>query len=684
MASRVIKISGVFIALIVVFYLAYIARAMNTVPDRMLSFDPIFEYRYTKYFAEHGFLPAWDELTYYVGREVILAPLLFYATGVAYWLLKAFGYTLINTATLIAALWGAALVFPIFLLGRELSNKYGGLMAAALIGLAPQVLIRTYGSSFDTDQPVVFFIALCLFLGLRAIRLRTPESIFSAALGFTLFMLTWEVFIYPLLIVAFAAVLYFALQHAFGGWLIKDGLTKAQRLKATFGTLKSQLVAVICIFILLVLFGFMLNGSPLTSLLAIIGFATKAEAQIVNISIAELQPINLADINTWMLAMGRFATGDRIIDSAIFLVFISLIFFGIYRSSKTNLLKTSTMLTIVLISSYTIVRGIRFTEFSSLLFLAVIGAGFGYLVDASRKNDFAKASVIGFGALLAFTGISFGMSLGVGLGPDINSNWDNAWAFLRTQTPENSLVGTWWDPGHMITGLAERRVIGDGAHCSSADCLYGINTRITDLGKIFSTVDENEALKLLHKYQGTSPKIYWIASDDLIGKFQWLQYFGTGCDARSDPKCPLYTSVSLQSAKQSQDGNIVVRNYGNVVVVFGNIPIPLLMQGRNAAIIDELWVNDNGKMQYYKFGGVNSTQIQEQLKQLEEPLGIRITDQIVPATLWAPSHFNHMVVIPEHLKNSMFTKQFFLDGDGLKHFKQVFKNDQVKIYEVIF
>ncbi len=683
MSSRVIKISAVFLVLLAIFYLAYAARTVNTIPDRMLSFDPIFEFRYTKYFADHGFLPAWDELTYYVGRQVILAPFLFYVTGIVYWILKGIGWNLINTATLVAGLWGAAIVIPAFLLGRELSNKYGGLMAAALIGLAPQVLIRTFGSSYDTDQPVVFFITLCLFLSLRAVRLRTPESIFSAALGFTLFMLTWEIFIYPLLITSAGLVFYFALQNVFGKWLLKDGLNSSQRLKATIDSLKAQALSIASIFVLLILAGLVLNVNPLWSLIAIFGFAVRPEAQIVNISIAELQLVNLADINTWMLAMGRFVTGDRTLDTLVFLTFIALILTALYKSSRTDLLKTSSMIAIILVSGYTIIRGIRFTEFSSILFLAVVGAGFGYLVYAARKNDMMKATVVGFGALLAFYAISIGMSLGTSLGPDSNSNWENAWTFLRTQTPENSLVGTWWDPGHMITGLAERRVIGDGAHCSSADCLYGINTRITDLGKIFSTTDENEALKLLHKYQGTSSKIYWIASDDLVGKFQWLQYFGTGCDARSDPKCPLFGLMNADSTKQSQDGKIVIRNYGNIMILMGDNPVPLVLQGRNAALISELWVNTNGVMSYYKFDG-NNTELISQLRAIEEPLGIRIADQTIPATIWTKSDFSYIAIIPTHLRNSVFTKQYFLDGEGLNHFKQVFRNEQVKIYEVIF
>jgi hypothetical protein len=160
--------------------------------------------------------------------------------------------------------------------------------------------------------------------------------------------------------------------------------------------------------------------------------------------------------------------------------------------------------------------------------------------------------------------------MGKSLGPDIDQNWDSAWEFLKTKTPEFSIVGTWWDPGHMITGLAERRAYSDGAHCQLGNdgkpaCLYTINDRITDLGKIMVTADENESLNLIRKYQGDSPKVYWIASDDLIGKFQWLQYFGTGCDARDteqQKRCPLYIQIPEQSRSVDNNGNIIIRNYG--------------------------------------------------------------------------------------------------------------------------
>jgi hypothetical protein len=71
------------------------------------------------------------------------------------------------------------------------------------------------------------------------------------------------------------------------------------------------------------------------------------------------------------------------------------------------------------------------------------------------------------------------------------------------------------------------------------------------------------------------------------------------------------------------------------------------------------------------------------LKPLEKQLNFRFTNQSIPMTVWIPQHYAYIVIIPQTLRNSVFTKMFMLEGQGLEHFKQVFRNEQVKIYEVI-
>jgi hypothetical protein len=163
----------------------------------------------------------------------------------------------------------------------------------------------------------------------------------------------------------------------------------------------------------------------------------------------------------------------------------------------------------------------------------------------------------------------------------------------------------------MITGLGDRRVIADGAHCQlGADgkpaCLYTINDRIVDLGKIMVTSNESESVSLIDKYRGDSPDAYWIASKDLIGKFQWMQYFGTGCNALTDSSCPVYTMLGLVNAYSDQNGTVILRQYtlidsngnaytdssGNLLLSvylyeYDGRQVPILVQGITGVIIDE-------------------------------------------------------------------------------------------------
>ena len=677
------------ILLIGIFIFSYYIRAINNVPDRLLSFDPIFQYRFTKYFADWGHLPVWDELSYYTGREVNIGnfpPFMFYLTSALFWLTRSFGFSLMTVASHTSAIYGAMICIAAFLLGRELSNKYGGIMAATLIGTAPQILVRTFGSSYDTDQLVIFFLILTIYLGLYALRRKTIFAISIALIGFIGFMLTWNMFFFTYVVLVINIIVYFILMTLVKRY--KDKKTFLEKLSFQFREIKYEIIILIVIFLCLavtnlITSNFSFKYTIIDAVSALIGFAQRAEAWIVNVSIAELQPFSIFNFDGWVMSMGSFVTGYDIIDIFLILLFFAAMIIGFIYSYKKDINSLSFLLTLFLVAIVITFRGIRFTEFSSAFFIILIAVGFGNLIEWSKKDKFLKSFSLGLLIFVIIVSVGLGIQMGERVGPDISQNWDNAWTFLRTETPELSLVGTWWDPGHMITGLAERRVVADGAHCAN-DCLYTINDRITDLGKIMVTNDENESLRLIRKDQGDSPNIYWIASDDLIGKFQWLQYFGIGCDARSDRSCPLYMQLPEQSRSTDSAGNIVLRKYGNVILyTSGDIPIPIYTEGINALLFDEIIIYNGTEPVPIKFSNEEKNILIEGLKPLEKQLNIRFNNQSISMTVWIPSHYSFITIIPPNLRESVFTKMFMLEGQGLEHFKQVFRNEQVKIYEVI-
>ena len=664
---------GAAAALAVIFLIAFWVRAAGLQPDKLLSFDPIFQLRFTEYFATFHTMPDWDELSYYTGRPVAgnYPPLIFYTTSAIWWLSQVLnlGWTLKTAAGWASAFYGALIVIPAFFLARALSDKYGGLMAAVLVGTAPQILVRTFGASFDTDQFAILFILLTLWLGWEALRRRTPASIAAASAGFIAFMLAWPTYWFTAIMLAAVPV----------AWL---GLSLLQK-KKEGGRFDRQmflkLLAVpVIIFVAMIIGGTILQVSPIKSMASFLGFAQAAEQWIVNISIAELQLVDLTNLATWQTAFGRMFSGITLLDQLVFLLLVVFTVVGVLGTLRRDRLAGAFLTTVVALNIYTLTRGIRFTEFSSAMLLVAVGVGFSYVFSWSKREPFARNILAGVGLMLAFVGIVTALSFGPTLGPDNNPNWEAAYTFLRS-TPETSVVGTWWDPGHMITGLGERRVIADGAHCGN-ECLYTINDRITDLGKTFDTANEQEAVELLQKYKGDSGRVYWIASDDLISKFQWLQYFGTGCDARSDSNCQLYSVFSAQSSQTIGNGAFSTITYGPVIIIqprSGN-PFAVVVQGRTIAPIAELLAYAQGSPTSIPFSS------QSDLQGAADAMNLRSVNQTIQLSVWLPQSASYTVVIPQNLRNSMFTKMFFLEGEGLSKFKQVFRNDQVKIYELDF
>lgn len=75
------------------------------------------------------------------------------------------------------------------------------------------------------------------------------------------------------------------------------------------------------------------------------------------------------------------------------------------------------------------------------------------------------------------------------LNPIYNDTWDAALKKIRKDTPENSIINTWWPPGHFIKATAERRVTFDGATINFPQSYW--------LSNVFLATDEKEALGIL-------------------------------------------------------------------------------------------------------------------------------------------------------------------------------------------
>jgi dolichyl-diphosphooligosaccharide--protein glycosyltransferase len=414
---------------------------------------------------------------------------------------------------------------------------------------------------------------------------------------------------------------------------------------------------------------------------------------IVNISVAELQPLNVFSADGFNQIVSRIGILPIILAFASFVVTGLKIF---YR--KEIHLAEYFAIMWLLLSFFLITQGIRFALLFSMATATAAGFTIGNLVTYTRSKNivmFASvAAVLIFSAWLVHlqSNIEFVQAATGGL--EVSDNWRSALDWLKDNADENSLVATWWDPGHIIAAYTGLKVHADGAHCGTFSCKpYDHNVRIQDMGRFFSTSDPNEALTIMSKYMNTDStacdaaresfgdkvpqeacepvsEMYIIASQDLIGKYFWLSYFGSGEGQN-------YAQVTFSG--RDQQGNLVYGCRTNVVdgicsdglmtltsLDDGRVVVVISVpeQGIRNALVGEVIVYNNGVEERYDF--TNST-------------------NAINGLAWVDPGFGGIIFMNPSVKDSVFTDLFFFEGRGLEqYFEQVYSNSEVKIYRVKF
>ncbi|MDD5218596.1 MAG: STT3 domain-containing protein, partial [Candidatus Omnitrophica bacterium] len=143
------------------------------------------------------------------------------------------------------------------------------------------------------------------------------------------------------------------------------------------------------------------------------------------------------------------------------------------------------------------------TERFSLLFVmplsvfTVFGAELmrDMLQTLMAKVPFVKAVVTRWLSMLVIilwiipAQLVFAHGVVMGLHPIMDDAWYDTLQQIRQKTPEDSIVYSWWPPGHFITSVARRRVLVDGASQHLPECYW--------IARFFVATEENEALGIL-------------------------------------------------------------------------------------------------------------------------------------------------------------------------------------------
>jgi len=673
--------------LLLIVYIGFNIRSIN-VPDIVADYDPWWYYRHSVTVLKYWFdMPKWDILSFYPpGRPYEVHLGVEYTLVIFYKIISNFvEMTFMQFFIIAPAIISGLSAIPAYIATRYLTkSKISGLFSAFFAVLAPSFIGYSVAGYMDSKAFVVFYSFLAIFSLMFAMKRKDVIGYLTAIIVNLLFIYTWSGGgWYPLIAFLFfiPAVLIFR---------IFEDIIHNRSLKVNFKPLIEEAKSLVIPFLIIiitinVITQIWLKENILNSILAALGFAGFVPTLLVNISVAELQSINIFSLEGFQ----RVASSVGFLPTILTLFGLPLlILFKIWRKEKIAFEEIFLFL-FALVTFYMILHGVRFALiFSVATSLAagyVIGNFYNYL--KSYRNQFLIA--IFFGIILFYSldlfsnAYVFGEQYSRGYG--ISENWRDALDWLKQHGNTTTLVATWWDPGHIIAGYTGLKVHADGAHCGPGVCIpYDHNIRIQDMGRIFSTSNEEEAYSILKKYTYLTKeqcdevkkkygnmiydnilkedpcnvnitKIYFIASNDLIGKYYWLTYFGTGTGRQY---------VVLPLTGRDNQGNLV---YGNGILTLAfkdDKIIPILnipSQGIFNMVVRKLVFVYQGNQYNFDYSNVTN--------RID---GLVFTDGTTA------------IYMDPQTANSMFTKLYFFNGEGLKYFKLVYSNPEVKIFEVDF
>jgi len=721
MKEITIKIGSIvaFSLLIGIIYFSMWNRSGTLKSKVILDYDPWYFYRIAKMILDNNLVPPkWDLLSYFPpGRPPTTSFGWDYIMIFFYKILSFFrsNLTFMEAVKLSPVIMGGLTVIPAFFLGKLLTNNWGGLITGLIAANTPTFIGVSMGGYNDTDVVVVFFSFIALYSIFLSMKKRKIPYYISSILITLVFIYSWWfgwyiLFFFTLFIPAFILfrileIIIHERKLNFGGVLHET---------------KPLLVSLLIIIISTNIIGYLLGyGSMIEFVFVGLGY-TATQSVIVNVSVAELQPINIFTRDGFFAVAGRVGIVPMLFSIIGLPV---LVIYKILKKEKINFIEIFLFIWAAT-TFYLILHGVRF----SLMFSCAIAASTGYVIGNMIKlikNNFLEATIFGivFFSMLMFASDAMAYAYSA-RGMEVGQNWIDMLEWLKNNADPKALVETWWDPGHIIAGYTGLRVHADGGHCAPGECIpYNHNIRIQDMGKIMSTDNENDAIMLIKKYKQLKPEdceeaknvygdivpeeacqpaseIYFIASSDLIGKFTWMNYFGgyrasissnndflrnPGVCCAQTPKtepeqisCGEFASqgrgvwvwcpwvFSLSSVTQDQEGSpVYLYDYAGLKMALiqkGNNLIPIY---NNQFIINHLTFFLDGQEQEQDLSNYNST--------LEKIDGL----------VWLQPDFRSLIYFAPKIKDSIFTRLFFYNGEGLKNFELVFSNSEIRLYKVV-
>jgi len=497
--------------------------------NELNEFDPFFNFRATEYLVENGFtkyLEWYDDKSWYSsGRDVSATSqsMLHFTTAITY---EIFGMnsSLYDYTILFPAIIGSLSVIAIFALVRLIGGTTAGLIASVLFAISLPILIRGSIGWFKSEPLGIFYGIIGLYLFLSGIksenkRIASLKIIFSG-LVMAFGIASWggnQFFVIPigLLILALPFV---RKDHKFLLWSIPlfvliflsaTSLFERPGIAFVFGVggislIITTMFLIGCIFIqkisheknktrngLFLLLLIIIMGSFLVILggdsgnihLPSFRYLNALNPLLTNTdpladSIAEHAPTSIqlsflfhsiwmvfAGVGVWLILSKKLSQNKIFLhnDMRIFALIIGIT--GVYVSSVFIRLEIFASISLIILTS------ICLSILTKEIFKIQISGKKIYLL----KISYIVIILFLFSLPLVFpensnwiNNLDMPPTILTGGTPHPPTNdWLETMEWIKFNTPENSIIASWWDYGYWITTLSERTTLVDNATLST-------------------------------------------------------------------------------------------------------------------------------------------------------------------------------------------------------------------------
>ncbi|MGC9174425.1 MAG: STT3 domain-containing protein [Thermoprotei archaeon] len=492
-------------------------------PWAVATLDPFFHYFVTLRIVEYGpgsfftslyptlHYPYWnDTTTWFPGRDVTSSYMvgIAYFSAFTYWFARFFDFypTVGQITVYMPAILGALTVVMLYPLGKALYGRKVGLIAAVIGLIMPAFINRSMAGHIDGEPIDLFLWTVALTLLIKGYKQGKPVYglISGLIIGFS--GSVWGGYLYvmnALAIFAVSMVLLERIDDIKGQVLISTIvpsvivsamlLPKAASWSRTFSAMVMPTLTVVLISLYSVWGKLSRERLHMMSIGTLILAVASFVIMFIGAEVPALASIfpsgRLATVINPFAATGIETTvGEQQLSNWLsfyqdYLFALPLIPFSIYLLLKNRSDLNILIALLVLMGVYAQASMVRLDQ---LLAIPVAIAG-GYAIERILAGSLRSVEVHnkGLGATVilglvlvgaafysvkpAYYDASLPPMIDTGLGTaTVDTSWLQALEWLKTNTPQNAVVASWWDYGYWLNTVAGKTTLNDGATISTS------------------------------------------------------------------------------------------------------------------------------------------------------------------------------------------------------------------------